>query len=864
MASLYVCMMAGLALLAAAHAHGGLSEGAGLENAGPLFTGFEGPFASPQPVADAARLRGELVGIIVDGAEIAMELVYRDGDTFYLPAELLARMGVTGRGSGTKLYLNTPGGEVRVEASRFRDINGRTYFEDALLHEVLKIRWEFSREKYAFNLTLPWWERGASKARVFDGEGEVDVAPSSFGVTQIRLDHSQFANRQSDYSQSDLLVRGRLGGGIWRGEVQGISGREVLARDYYWMKDFSHVQALVGNQEVLINPLLPVVETTGAQALFSSKPLEFDPYQDQTRSQYIRRFGIPARDIEGVSQPGAIAELRVDERPIARVRVNLDGTYRFDRVKANSLQFQTLRVHILDQRSFVELEVQDFTRTPMDLLLDGGQTVAFGGVGIRGNPLDPVRGSGGEAAFGLYRYGLSDNLTLEAGLQSAGGEFHQTAGLSASLGRNWAATVSAGHRAGTYGYMLDVFGRADRWQVTARSQNFGAGFRTPASRKTRFDELRFEYWLTRSLSLGVHGRARENVGRRSEYLLPGATWRFGRRNLVKVWPDFDGEYRVDVRTAYRQRDWFEFVHDSAGQRAEYRYFRSQNLEFFGRLRRQDFDGSSLGELGGIWYPNEYDDRSLLAASVLAGDGGAGYRFTWQTTILPGLFSHLELRDEPVRTEFADPGLQLRWTLSVDLAISGGRPVPARNDFVQTRLGSIAGRLTLPDGTSLRSEGVDRVSILVDGRPHTAVLRGRYFFVRNIPPGVYEVSLGSEYLPMSFSPVKARYRVKVASAATSTVDFVVQREFGLAGRVLDGHDVGIASVAVAAHRADGTLVGTAYTDAYGYYRFAGLVPGTYRLRVNDPEAPPVVLNVEVVDAFVFDADMVLAAPGETGI
>jgi hypothetical protein len=267
---------------------------------------------------------------------------------------------------------------------------------------------------------------------------------------------------------------------------------------------------------------------------------------------------------------------------------------------------------------------------------------------------------------------------------------------------------------------------------------------------------------------------------------------------------------------------------------------------------------TTAEVGSIWYPNAYDDRSKLATSLLGGDGGLGYRLTWQTTLLPGLFSHLELRDEPVRTEYADPGLQVRWTVSLDLAIAGGRPVPARNDFIQSRAGSIGGRLILEgEGEDIRSEGIEQVAILVNGRPHTAVLRGRHFFVRNIPPGVYEVALGSDYLPMSISPEKLTYRVRVVPAATTTVDFVVNREFGLGGRVTSASGGGIANARVQILDAEGGLVRTVQTDAYGYYQASGLRVGSYLIRVSSAGGEAEEIEVVISDDFVFDADLLLA-------
>ncbi len=823
-----------------------------------LFAGLDGAFSFQQADPEGEAIQSELVGIIVDGEEFGTELVYKLGEAYYLPAAILARIGVQGAARNGRFYLSTPGGEVETSPHFFRDIYGQMFFHAGMLDEVLMVRWEFAPEKYAITMTLPWWQQGQAGASTFtEPDGDIDFNPSKVGITQVRLDHTQIFQDDDSYGYSNLLLRGRLADGIWRGELIHQDNRDVRAENYYWLRDFEHVQALVGHQEVLINPLLPSVQTTGAQALYSSTAIDFDPFQDQTRSQYVRSFGIPAKDIEGTAQPGAIAELRVNERPIARVRVNLDGTYRFDQVRNTALQFQTTKVHILDQRSYVELDVQDFTRTPIDLLLKKGQVVGFGGVGANGNPLDPIRGASGEAAFGLMRYGLSESLTLEAGLQSANGRMHQVAGLAASFGRRWALTASAGHHEGTFGYNTDFYGRGERWILNLRSQHFGDGFRTATSPQSNFNEMRYEYWLNTRLAVGVHGRSADGASRDEDYLLPGITWRFNRRNTLRVWPDFDGEYRFDLRTHHRQRDWFELVHDSAGTRAEYRYFKGPQLEFFGRVFDYSEASRTTAEVGTIWYPNAYDDRSKFATSVLGGDGGLGYRLTWQTTVLPGLFSHLELRDEPVATELNDPGLQIRWTVSVDLAIAGGRPVPARNDFIQSRAGSIGGRLMLADGADIRSEGIEQVAIHIDGRPHTAVLRGRHFFVRNVPPGVYEVSLGADHLPMSISPEKLTYRVRVVPAATTTVDFLVNREFGLGGRVTDVAGKGLANLTIQVLDAEGGLLRSVQSDGYGYYQVSGLRVGNYRIRVADERGAQADIEVEISDDFVFDADLMLA-------
>jgi hypothetical protein len=644
-----------------------------------------------------------------------------------------------------------------------------------------------------------------------------------------------------------------LAEGTWQAHAIKVEGRDIRAEDYYWLRDFDHVQALVGNQDVLINPLLPEIRTTGVQALYNSKPLEFNPYQDQTRNQYIRRLGIPVKDIEGLAQPGAIAELRINDRLTARVRVRLDGTYEFNQVRLPSLQFATVQVRILDQRTLMTLEVQDFTQTPSELLLDDGQTVAFTGIGVSGNPLDPVRDVGDEAVFGLWRYGLSDRLTVEAGLQSADGNLHEVAGIAASLGKQWTASVSLGHHEGNVGYSSDFLGRGPRWNLNLRSQNFQDEFRSQRSSKSFRHELHYEYSVSPRLALGVYGRTIQSGDAENDFFLPGATWRFNSRSFLRAWPDAAGDYRVELRSYHRERDWFEFIHDDSGYRAEYRLHQNRKLEYFARLEDRRHAESAIAEVGAAWYPREFDDRSSVRASVLTNDGKFGYRFEWRTAVLPGFYSQLELRDEPVATEFSDPGLQLRWTLSADLAFANGRPIPGRNEFTNSRAGSIGGKLTLNSGAKLSSREINLVSVMVDGVPHTAVVNSGHFMLEGLLPGVYQVSLSTEYLPMDLTPHDASYRVKVAPSATTRVNFTLAYEYGVAGQVLYEDEQPAIGLVVNIYDSFGDLLHSTRTDQYGYYRLSGLEPAVYVISVAPESESAIERQITIEDTDLFDTD-----------
>ncbi|MCZ6659536.1 MAG: carboxypeptidase-like regulatory domain-containing protein [Gammaproteobacteria bacterium] len=795
-------------------------------------------------------LRSELVGLVIDERDTGALLIYRDDGEILLPMpELFQRLDIEVDVVDGQPRLATPGGSVDVEWQYFVRIHGAPYFIASLLDERLAIVWAYSKTNVAIQMTLPWWGSRTS------ARGKDDVAPdfkpSSFLLTQARFDHIRSYDDRFETSANELLLRGRLADGTWQAEIFQGERRDTMAEDYYWIRDAKHQQLLVGNQRVSMHPLLPNFETTGLQRLYNSKDIAFDPYNDQTRSQYIRHSGLPVQDLKGTARPGAIAELRVDGRRAQRVRVRLDGTYKFERVNLPTLRFVAIEVYILDQRTRRQIAVHDFSRTPIDLMLEKGQTVLFTGAGFRGNPLTPDWESGDDTFFGLARYGITDRLTVEAGAQSIGSANHAMVGLTGFLNRRWTGSVSYADHKGSSAYASELFGRGARWQFNARSQTFDDGFRTDASPRTSWHDVLFDYRATAALRVGAYGRVVDSMNNDDSFVLPGLYWQVNSHSFARVWPNSTGEYRANLRTYLRDQDWFEYTYEDDLHRGEYHHSRTENLELFARLEDRR-ESETLAEMGFVYYPREFDDRSFLQGSVLTSGSGFGYRLRWETPVLPGFYSQLELRNEPRSTEFFDRGLQIHWRLTLDFSFAGGRPVPARNSLNHSRTGAIGGRLSLADGSKLSDANIEKVEVLVDGIGRVAQVTGDYFFLQRLKPGTYQISLGTEHLPMSLTPMPATYRVEVAPTATTKVDFVLRAEYGIGGQITHDVDEPAAGVSVEVFNAEGVQVARTRADRYGYYRVSGLVPGRYTIRAGDHYR-----LVDVTDAFVMDADLVMA-------
>jgi hypothetical protein len=798
-------------------------------------------------------LQQQLVGLIVDGIELTSITLYRDGQVYLLPvAPTFEHLGIEPEVVDGDLLLATPGGDVMVPRAYFHRIHGVTHFDASLLHKELMARWHFSQTDFAIEVTLPWWRQPNSTAA--KNVAPVDYKPASFGINQLRFDHTRFEDETFGYYANEILTRGRMAEGVWQAEIFDVENQDTLAQDYFWLRDFDSTQVLAGHQRVSMHPLLPVVETTGVQGLYDSMPREFDPYHDQTRSQFIRRSGLPIQDVEGTAQPGAIAELRIDSRPARRVRVRLDGSYEFPDVAMPQLQFVPIEVAILDQRSLLVLEIQDFTRTPSDLLLDAGQTVVFGGAGVHGNPLNSNISSEGETLFSLARYGVSDRVTLEGGLQTVDGVAHAMLGATAAMGRRWAGSVGIADRKGNGAFTAEFFGRDNAWQLNARSQIFGSDYRLEGAHRSSAHDVTFEYQVSPTLRFGAYARVVDSASQDEAFILPGAFWQFGQRSFARLWPSARGGYRSHIRTYLRSQDWLEYVGDDDEHRAEYRYFYDERLEFFGRWETSDELGQSL-EVGFNLYPRSFDDRSIMQASLLSVEGEFGYRLRWETPIVAGLYSNLELRDVPrggLDRLAPNGGLQLLWRLTLDLSFAGGRVLPARNRQAHSRTGAVGGRLRLADGGGVKGLGIRQVAVVVDGVPRVAQVNGDYFYLDHLRPGIHTMSLDAEHLPLALTPQSGASRVEVAASATTRVDFSLSAEYGISGRVSGLMDAGVVDAKVTVvevRNAQGEIVARGRCDAYGYYRVSGIVPGTYTLSTHGNS-----IKVDVVDDFILDGDI----------
>jgi hypothetical protein len=202
--------------------------------------------------------------------------------------------------------------------------------------------------------------------------------------------------------------------------------------------------------------------------------------------------------------------------------------------------------------------------------------------------------------------------------------------------------------------------------------------------------------------------------------------------------------------------------------------------------------------------------------------------------------------------------------STDFAVAGGRLVPADNmPWFQDR-GAIAGRVSVEDGG--RSFGsLANVVVLLNGRPGARTQPGGSFFIGNLAPGVYQVELDQENLPIELMPEGRIVVAKVEAGAVTSVQLVVRPEYGVAGRTRDRAGRPLGGVSIELLNALGITLKADVTDQFGLFRIDGVPPGSYTLRVlpavcGSRSAESVERAVVVRADFVFDQDLVVPCDG----
>jgi len=443
-------------------------------------------------------------------------------------------------------------------------------------------------------------------------------------------------------------------------------------------------------------------------------------------------------------------------------------------------------------------------------------------------------------------------------VQTRGDQRQAMVGLAGSFGRNFVGSAAVATSGGTVGWDVDVQGYFSRWRVTGRSQQTGAGF-NPGLGSEQYDHYaEVEYRPTDSLDIALVGSRRYDGLVATQYVLPAVSWQPTARTWLRARPDLFGRYRFDFSWSFvgTSRLTAAYIDGDTNVGISSSLSRALLVSVSGEWNdrygtRQTVQASWVG--ASAWQPG-------FTAGVRRTRGEIGVMLGAQATFGPGVLASVQFENDPRVNDplnRRDPRVTIR--LHTDLAFARGQVLSGSTYALSTTRGAVGGRIRVVGDGDVSAEDLEGLPVLVDGRAVTRTQRGGRFFIGNLRPGVYNIEIDPEGLPIELTIQGSGRRARVEPGAVTGVDFSATREFGFAGRVLVEDEV-FANALVELIDRRGNVVQSARTDRFGLYRFDGVPVGRYRVRLsakNAPGADVIWPTREVlVEDFLFGQDLVL--------
>ncbi len=813
-----------------------------------------GNMATPVEGAANLTLKGTVeplpAGLFMNRRTEGQIVIYREGGEYWIPYRLfIAKTAlVEVQGTEGRSSYRTSIGTLIFDKGELKVFENQPCISFASLGRSFMVTAGFDLQLFAAVLDIPWrpmiQQDGKTGAAIVP-----DVAAPTGSISFLSIEAGIQRNLRDISSNSlQLQAGGRVSTGVWDIDIEGDPEHQMEGRRWHWSTFNERLALRLGTGTNMLSPMTPDTAITGIQFGWDNRGILgcIDASARSATDQFVNPDSNLGRTIEGRGPAAGIAELRIDGRVVSRMRIRLDGRFAFENVRIGSDPRKT-EVYVYE-RSTEEKPVAllDYTQTVMSGNLPGGELLVRGGAGSSGNPLETGR-SGEEgrlSGYGQIRYGLNDRLTLDAAARynpaTAAGEF--SAGTILSLSRDWAASIYETGAGKAFGTDLKIDGIGSRRNISWWSQWSQHGFGWQGAPQREQHWLRFTERPSDRLSLLVYGRqAREEGEWGTRYLLPGAylTPMSGLR--LGAVPNDEGHYRFEAIRSFSPSSTVSLLHEHGISTIEWDKHLMPNL---GMRAFNEYAFVSGNELTGIyldWFLHG-SRMDLIEIGASRSGGEFGMSGKWNRYVNTGLrislqysWNMAQAQNLVTTSEYQGlaipPGARhfVSCSVSLDLGFSGRRAFPIDRSAVSTTRGGIAGALKVDGDAKIQPSGINDVGILLDGRRLGQRQVNGSFFVGNLKPGNYTVTLDTERLPIELAAEKRKLLVEVRNGAVTNVDIPLHTLYGLSGRLYgaDGNGLGSAEIEIVDERSLG--VSTVSANQFGEYRAGGLPSGSYLLR-----------------------------------
>lgn len=778
-----------------------------------------------------------LVGLEVNNQEVlVLDIVQTESDYLVPIKEVFPVIQASYSLEHGILTIRVPGSEVEMSSRVTYRIDGELWASLSTLNEYLKVNARFDPAKYAVTF-LPPWQEEKKKGEAPAESLEVEFGPDPFSLRQIRLSHEVSAAERAEAlefdvlsERSELVATGSAFEGSWLVDAEKLNDESWKLDDYFWTKRTDNHQWLLGKQTVSPSVISPAVTVTGGQYFYSNKAIPYNAYQDISQSSFFRELGNSVQRIRGVAEPGAIAELYVNNQLVSETFVRLDGTYDFGEFRTESSLFNEIEVVILDPVNRSELERQLKSRASSDHLLEEGQVVTSVALGRKGNWLDPDYVDQGEAGMFLYRYGISDGTTVEAGYLLDDTTV-TTTGIVSSLGHNFVGAMRFANRNDATATQLELDGYGKNWRMATFVRQEEAHFIEGRDEEITSANGYYYYTPDPSLRLELLGRY-QDTGNEVRYIKPGVFYSPTQNLSIGTRPDSDGDYRTELFYRYSQDARLRVTHKADEQTGRFEWSQSDNVNAYMSARMyKDMIAERIQEntiiekaVGFYWYPNDWTDYKQFRFELNhSNEFGVGMFTEYRTQLMPGIYFDIRLRDGDPQF---DGGLSAFARISMDFAVAKGGLVPSNNRLAYNTAGTIAGTLK----TNSDCSQLEHVSILLNGAAYKVPVKACTFYLDYVTPGLYKIMLDGEFMPIDMVPESKSHVIKVAPSSVTHVEFSVNSEYSAMGQLKSASGQALSNVRLTLFNEKDEVMTETLTDQFGYYRIDGLADGNYTVSV----------------------------------
>lgn len=824
-----------------------------------------------------ATLEPLLVALSVNQVEIDTIDALQRGEHYYMPlAAFEQSLKLTPTTDESGWHYNTPIGTLSL-AKTAVIVHQQQDFVDIAAIKAMGIPIAFNTSAYAIEIYPPWNEKKADKTAK-KAKQSIDYFPEKAAINQIDISGNwsqSGGDKQANTWRFSTQVglSGHALGGFFGANVQyyrdGLSasdfslGQDVHIDNWYWA-DFGQRFAL---RLGLNQPAYGVGggEFSGISMAYSNRGIErhiahFDHY---SRSLLQSNFS-DYRNISGQGPVGGIAELRINSRPIARVRIGLDKRYEFRNLDASRLYDNEYNVEIaLFEHNFSNqpLKVIPYRLAKRQSNVGTGELLVEAGMGQVGNVLDGEQHSNSDNyLYGYMEYGLHNNVGVRGGVaknDKTAGMVGLNVGLSQQA--NWDISYRHEHDRKQWqsllSYQAKHFSANYQYDYQQNQQSNAAknnNKTTEEQRHTLYLYYRPNDYLNASTNIYYNeysDKADEN------YFTATLNVRPHQRLYGSISRDRDNEYSYRLNWQVPDNKTHIGIDGdkaSNGLSIDHNLTAKTNIGAAWRHYRDD-----EADFYRAYVNYQWNEKNKLFANVNRRGQETGYELGWQSEINRGLSFSLGYQHN--RSVVGDV------TNADNSPVFGQSPTLADNHYLYLQFnislartpgygyrfdkrgysnnGTIIADIQYDKDLAIDS---DKMQLQLNGQGVRSekIADGRYV-IHGVRPGVYEMGLDNKNLPIEYSADNLdKATIKVEHAATTVVPYHLQKRLGLSGQLSQATET---TVTVSQN---GKVVSTTQSNDFGYYQVLGLKPGVYQVSAKGHQSVTVTLE----NTFLFEVDL----------